>query len=57
MTEDEEDPLLLKLRQQRHKQQQADVSGVQSTDAATIKKLHVSSTNLNRVISLKATSL
>jgi hypothetical protein len=51
MVDDEEDPLLQKLRQQRYKQQQqADSAGSQlAADATTIKKLHVSSANLNRV--------
>lgn len=52
IAEEEEDPLLSKHKLSRSKG--ASVNTDQSTDTATIKKLHVSSANLQRVSNVTA---
>ena len=47
IAEDEEDPLLVKHKMNRNKSGTNNTE--QSTETATIKKLHVSSANLQRV--------
>ena len=48
LAEEEDDPLLVKHRANRNKATEAQAEQ-QSTDTATIKKLHVSVPNLQRV--------